>query len=289
MHENNPICQKMEIKDYPISILEELTPTDIEEYLYFLKYYEKDGVEHKNDERGIKRKLSSLRTFYRYFYKKEMIQNDPAIKVDMPKLHDKAIIRLDVDEVTMLLDEVESGESLTERQKTFHEKTKVRDLAMMTLLLGTGIRVSECVALDLDDLNFEENSILVVRKGLKEQFVYFNDEVAQVLKEYVEEERPKYVPFTDEKALFLSTQKRRISVRTIQQMVKKYSKEIVINKNLSPHKMRSTYGTALYNKTGDIRLVADVLGHSDINTTAKYYAATEDERRKQASRVQIYE
>ena len=115
-------------------------------------------------------------------------------------------------------------------------------------------------------MKFEENSILIVRKGLKEQFVYFNDEVAQVLREYIEIERTKYIPFTEEKALFLSTQKQGISVRTIQQMVKKYSKEIVINKSLSPHKMRSTYGTALYNKTGDIRLVADVLGHSDINT-----------------------
>ena len=122
-----------------------------------------------------------------------------------------------------------------------------RKIEQITAILSSrddifcGIRVSECVALDIDDLNFEENSILIVRKGLKEQFVYFNDEVAQVLREYIEIERTKYIPFTEEKALFLSTQKQGISVRTIQQMVKKYSKEIVINKSLSPHKMRSTY------------------------------------------------
>ena len=74
MHENNPICKKMEIPDFPLSVLDQLTPTDIEEYLYFLKYYQKDGVEHYNKERGVKRKLASLRTFYRYFYKKELIK-----------------------------------------------------------------------------------------------------------------------------------------------------------------------------------------------------------------------
>ena len=82
---------------------------DIEEYLSYLKYYEKDGVEHTNDERGLKRKLASLRSFYRYLYKNEMIGQDPAVKVDMPKIHEKTITRLDIDEVANLLDEVESG------------------------------------------------------------------------------------------------------------------------------------------------------------------------------------
>lgn len=108
-----------------------------------------------NDERGLKRKLASLRSFYRYLYKNEMIGQDPAVKVDMPKIHEKTITRLDIDEVANLLDEVESGESLTEKQQKFHEKTKTRDLAMMTLLLGTGIRVSECVGLDMDDVDFK--------------------------------------------------------------------------------------------------------------------------------------
>lgn len=81
---------------------------DIEEYLSYLKYYEKDGVEHTNDERGLKRKLA-FRSFYRYLYKNEMIGQDPAVKVDMPKIHEKTITRLDIDEVANLLDEVESG------------------------------------------------------------------------------------------------------------------------------------------------------------------------------------
>ena len=117
LHETNPIYNKMEIRDFPLSILENLKPMDIEEYLSYLKYYEKDGIEYTNDERGIKRKLASLRTLYRYFYKNELIKEDPAVKVDMPKIHEKNIVRLDVDEVARLLDEVESGESLTDRQR----------------------------------------------------------------------------------------------------------------------------------------------------------------------------
>ena len=152
LHENNPICKKMNITEIPLSILESLKPMDLEEYLYNLKVYEKDGMAHTNEERGIKRKLSSLRSFYKYLYKNEFIQSNPASKVSTPKIHDKNIIRLDADEVANLLDEVESGENLTKKQQMFHDRTKVRDLALLTLMLGTGIRVSECVGLDLDDV-----------------------------------------------------------------------------------------------------------------------------------------
>ena len=185
LHENNPLCSKKDITEIPLSVLGNLAPMDIEEYLSYLKYYEKDGVEHTNDERGLKRKLASLRSFYRYLYKNEMIGQDPAVKVDMPKIHEKTITRLDIDEVANLLDEVESGESLTEKQQKFHEKTKTRDLAMMTLLLGTGIRVSECVGLDMDDVDFKNNGIKIHRKGGAEVVVYFGEEVRSALMEYM--------------------------------------------------------------------------------------------------------
>ena len=121
LHATNPVCAKMDITDFPISILNEITPMDIEEYLSYLKYYEKDGTEHTNDEGGLKRKLSALRSFYHYYYKNGLIEDDPTVKVDMPKIHEKNIIRLDVDEVAKLLDEVESGENLTARQQQYHE------------------------------------------------------------------------------------------------------------------------------------------------------------------------
>ena len=284
IHENNPVYAKMEISQFPITMLDEITPMDIEEYLSYLKYYEKDGEEHTNEERGIKRKLASLRTFYRYFYKNELIQTDPAVKVDMPKIHEKNITRLDIDEVARLLDEVESGESLTERQKKYHEKTKTRDLAMMTLLLGTGIRVSECVGLDMEDVDFKNNGIKIHRKGGAEVIVYFGEEVRNALLEYMVERQKITAEDGSINALFLSLQNKRISVRSVENLVKKYAKLVTSLKHITPHKLRSTYGTSLYRETGDIYLVADVLGHKDVNTTRKHYAALDDDRRRSAAK-----
>lgn len=284
LHEVNPICQRMEIRDFPLSILDQITPMDIEEYLFYLKYYEKDGIEHTNDERGIKRKLASLRSFYRYFYKNELIENDPAVKVDMPKIHEKTIVRLDIDEVSRLLDEVESGENLTSRQQMYHEKTKKRDLAMMTLLLGTGIRVSECVGLDMEDVDFRNNGIKIHRKGGAEVIVYFGEEVRGALLDYMVERQKITAEDGSIHALFLSMQNRRINVRSVENLVKKYSKLVTNLKHITPHKLRSTYGTSLYRETGDIYLVADVLGHKDVNTTRKHYAAIDDDRRHSAAK-----
>lgn len=284
LHDTNPICAKMKIRDIPLSILEELSPLDIEEYLSYLKYYEKDGVEYTNDELGIKRKLASLRTFYRYFYKNELIKEDPAIKVNMPKIHEKAIIRLDIDEVALLLDEVESGENLTERQRKFHEKTKTRDIAIMTLLLGTGIRVSECVGLDLEDVDFKNNGIKIHRKGGAEVIVYFGEEVRKSLIDYAVERQKITAADGSINAFFLSLQNKRITVRAVENLVKKYSKLVTTLKNITPHKLRSTYGTNLYRESGDIYLVANVLGHKDVNTTRKHYAAIDDDARRKAAK-----
>ena len=285
MKSANPSLKKYDIRDYPISLLDQISPSDIEEYLFYLKYYEKDGVVHTNDERGIKRKLASLRTFYNFYFRKEFIDTNPASKVTLPKIHEKNIIRLDTDEVAQLLDEVESGDSLSKNQQRFHEKTKVRDLALMTLLLGTGIRVSECVGLDMDDVDFKNNGIKVHRKGGADVIVYFGDEVRDALLSYWEERSIITPAEGHANALFLSLQRKRISVRSVENLVKKYSRLVTTVKNITPHKLRSTYGTTLYQETGDIYLVADVLGHKDVNTTRKHYAAQEDSRRRAAARV----
>ena len=275
----------MDITDFPISILNEITPMDIEEYLSYLKYYEKDGTEHTNDEGGLKRKLSALRSFYHYYYKNGLIEDDPTVKVDMPKIHEKNIIRLDVDEVAKLLDEVEEGDKLTEKQKLYHERTKVRDLAMMSLLLGTGIRVSECVGLNINDIDLDTCGARVYRKGGKESVIYFSDEVRDVLEDYLDEREMIDAVPGNEDALFLSMQRKRINVRSVEKMVKKYAQLVTPLKKITPHKLRSTYGTSLYRETGDIYLVASVLGHNDVNTTRKHYAAQEEERRRSARNV----
>jgi len=285
IHKNNPIYSKMDVKDFPISLLDELKVGDIEEYLSYLRIYEKDGVAYSNKEKGVKRKLSSLRSMYNFLYRTERINTNPAEMVKTPKLHEKAITRLDIDEVATLLDQVESGEKLTKRQLAFHEQTKTRDLALMTLLLGTGIRVSECVGLNIDDVDPKNDAIKIHRKGGNEAIIYFGEEVATALYAYMDERAGIEAVDSDKNALFLSLQKKRINVRSVENLVKKYSKLVTTVKNITPHKLRSTYGTNLYRETGDIYLVADVLGHKDVNTTKRHYAAVEEDRRRSAANV----
>ena len=252
--ENNPVYKDYTIDQFKVDDLEKLEPVD--------------------------------------YYKHQIISKNPTLLVDMPKLHDKAIIRLDTDEVALLLDFVENcGSQLTGQALTYYNKTRERDLAILTLLLGTGIRVSECVGLDLNDVDFKNNGITVTRKGGNQMVVYFGDEVADALEQYIEGSRKAVTPLSGhENALFLSSQRRRMGVQAVENMVKTYARQVTPNKKITPHKLRSTYGTSLYKETGDIYLVADVLGHKDVNTTKKHYAAIdEDRRRKAASAVRLRE
>ena len=287
----NPELKSKKLRDLPLSLLDEIKLMDLEEYMEYLKCYSTEKREDlMNTERGIMRTVSTVKSFYNYFYRTERIQNNPASLLQLPKIHEKEIIRLDVDEVARFLDEVEDGECLTEKQKAYHAKTKLRDLAMMTLLLGTGLRVSECVGLNINDVDFRNGGLRIHRKGGKEVIVYFGAEVEYALQDYLSE-REHIVPEEgSEEALFLSMQRKRINVRSVEKMVKKYAQLVTPLKKITPHKLRSTYGTNLYRETGDIYLVADVLGHSAVNTTKKHYAALEDERRRSArNKVQLRE
>ena len=284
--ENNPVYKNYTIEQFEVHDLERLEPVDIEEYQEYLKVYKND--EEKcitNTEQGLARKMSALRSFYGYYFKRQIISKNPTLLVEMPKLHEKAIIRLDTDEIAMLLDYVDhGGDNLAGQRKAYFEKTKNRDLAILTLLLGTGIRVSECVGLDLQDIDFKNNGITVTRKGGNQMVVYFGEEVENALKTYLYTTRKQTVALSGhENALFLSTQRKRMGVQAVENMVKKYAREVTPNKKITPHKLRSTYGTALYKETGDIYLVADVLGHKDVNTTKKHYAAIDEDRRRQAA------
>ena len=280
------LCRKKfknkNISEISLADLEALTASDIEMFLSYLNYYKFNGKESTNSERGKARKLASVRTMFKYFYNREKLAKNVTAKVPLPKLHDKEIIRLDIDEIVKLLNASESGDGLTERQKKFHVKTSLRDTAILTLFLGTGIRISELVGLNVEDVNFDDNSFIVTRKGGNRVILYFSDEIASALKKYIEQR------LNDEKTeklkpLFLSAKYSRLCARAIENLVKKYAKIISPLKKISPHKLRSTYGTSLYRETKDIYVVAEVLGHKDVNTTKKHYAAISDDIRRDAS------
>ncbi len=282
-------------EDWTDEDLAYFTARDLNGYADYLMLYYKDAdigetIEQqkvlRNHEHGIMRKLSSLRSYFDYLFKAERIPGNIAELVSLPKLHEKPILHLVSSEVERLLVVAEDGSDLTDRQQKFHDHTRKRDYAILMLFLGTGIRVSECVGIDITDLDFSNNAVLVTRKGGNQVILYYPQEVADALKDYlVDRKQVKTADKSDENALFLSLQRKRISQRAVQLMVKKYcSVAVPLKKRMSPHKLRSTYATRLYHETEDIYLVADALGHSDVNTTRRHYAAMSDERRRQAAK-----
>ncbi len=284
LSENNKISEK----NIDLNIINNLISKDIERFLSYLSFFEKDGKIHINKEKGKARKLSAIRSLFKYLYNSDLINANILSKITTPKIHEKEIIRLEPDEVANLLDEVEFPEKLTNREIKYNILTKERDIAMLTLFLGTGIRISECVGLNIKDINLEDNSFKVTRKGGNEVVLYFSDEVKQALIKYLEIRENIETKEKDDNALFLSLQRKRITPRAVENLVKKYSQVVTPLKKISPHKLRSTYGTSLYRETQDIYIVADVLGHKDVNTTKKHYAAIdEDIRRKASTKVKL--
>lgn len=277
------------VKQFALEDLESITNNDIEMFLAFLSNYTFQGKLHVCNERAKARKLSSVRAMFKYFFNRGMISVDNSAKVATPKLHEKPIIRLDKDEIFNIVDVTESGEGLSPHQRVFHERNKVRDSAIIILFLGTGIRISELVGLNNEDINFNDNSFVVTRKGGNKSILFFDDDVASAISRYMDYKQECDLPVDAKDALFLSSQKRRITVRAVENLVQKYAKIVSPLKKISPHKLRSTYGTALYKATGDIYVVADVLGHKDVNTTRKHYAAiSEDTRRSVVGKVKLH-
>ena len=274
-----------QIKDITLTDIDQINSQTIERYLAYLSYYDKEnGAVLTNGERGKLRKLSSLRAFFKYFFNKDMLKANVASKVKSPKLHEKPIIRLEPQETEELMYFSNTLNGFSNHQKKYNEKFKIRDNAILTLFLTTGIRVSECVGLNVDDFNFSINSFRVTRKGGNQVILYFGEETSKVLQDYLKYRETLNVP-KEEKAMFLSSQNKRMMVRTMEYLVKKYAKAATPLKNITPHKLRSTYGTNLYKETKDIYIVAEVLGHKDVNTTKKHYAAISDDVRKSVAGV----
>ena len=291
VRERNPLAKDTEARDIPLELLEQMTFEDINEFQAYLDHGTRDdGHAYANREAAKARRMSSLRSFFKYECSHNYISHDPTVGAEKIRLRkDKMIERLGTDEVYKLLDVVENSKLSSSKQKTFCEKNKLRDTAILTLLLNTGIRVSELVGLDVRDIDFDEMAIYVVRKGGKTDRVFFNDAVKAALTNYLESERPAFVSSPNEKALFLSGRRQRMQVRSIQKMLEKYGREALpMRHSVSPHKMRKTYGTALYDQTGDIKLVADVLGHESVDTTARHYIDDKTEHKRRAATIKTY-
>ena len=291
LHDERVVFSDKPLRLMTDSDLEKLTRNDIIAYTEYLTYYlknaEDDSVPNKvfvNHELAIKRKLCTIRSLYDYLFKNQRISSNVTELVPLPKIHEKPIIRLNKDEMVRMLEQAQNGDQLSARQQQYQKITAKRDYAILSLFLGTGIRVSECVGMNLDDVDLENNAFIVTRKGGNQVVLYFPPEVAEALAEYMQERSGIETVQGHEDALFLSLQRRRITQRAVQNLVKKYAAVAApLKSKISPHKLRSTYATNLYNETGDIYLVADVLGHTSVDTTRKHYADMTDARRRMAA------
>ena len=264
-----------EIKELPLTLFRILKPDDIVNYLSYLSFYiDENGKERKNGKEAKKRKLSSIREVYKYFCLCDYMQNNPAALVATPVEKQKKEIRvLSYDEKSAILESMLAPTDISKKEQEMNELLKERDLTILLLFLSTGIRLSELVSLDISDINIERSYFHVLGKGGKYKVHYFNDQCKEYLKAYLYHHRDKVNPKADENAFFLSRRGTSISIRSVEYMISKYS-ERALGKDLkiSPHKLRSTYGTDLLRITGDIALVSENLSHSDISTTKRYYA-----------------
>ncbi len=278
LRDSTPSLMDRDIRAVTTDDLAALRGSDIDAYVAHL-------WSTGNHYAGVHRKFCCLNSFFLYLIRKDHLAANPMDKAEKitrnESRHQSRVIRLQPKEIPTLLDTVEGTngsvrtdtyQGLSKRQRSALERNRVRDLAIFTVLLGTGIRVSECVGINISDLDLDNCTLEVDRKGAKRQKIALSDEVIAALADYLEQ-RKSITPADDADvdALFLSERRKRMSVQTVEVLVHKYTTLIGTKEHITPHKLRKTYGTELYNETGDIFLVAQALGHSDVNTTKQYY------------------
>ncbi len=286
LKEKNPLVKDIPLKEIPVEILDQLDQEDILEFLRYLEGYSIDGKQYSNGPAGKKRKLASIRALYKFLTTtKGYINNNPAIKVVTPTVKEKQIRTLDNDERKALFKVIEDEIKTAEKKygqtskEEMNMKTRQapaiakRNKAIIYLFLGSGMRISELVGIDLENINFPNSRINILRKGGGDDHVYLSDTVMDALLDYINTARDTLLPaFEIETALFLSSKHTRITPRSIERMISDYAKKALgANSGITPHKFRSTFGTQYYTETNDIFATASVLGHASIETTKRHY------------------
>ncbi len=275
--------EKITVKD-----IDSLRVTDLMHFKTYLKEYEQESITptgkpikrvYKNSAYGINRKMSAVRGLFIYLYKTEQIKENITDKVDFAKLHQKIKKRLTAQETFDLLDAIMNGEKYYEgRLLSEYNRRKERDIAIFTTYLGTGIRVSELINLNIEDVDFSTNTFIVTRKGGDQQEIYMPHQVKKCIKEYLDNNRN-----ADTGPLFISRTQKRFTVAGIEKLLKGYCQTVGITNpdKARPHALRRTFACQLLEDGVDIKMVADLLGHKNIEVTHKYYAQYDARARRE--------
>lgn len=282
------------VKDIKIDEFNKIKARDINRFLgdYCTRYI----VETKNlrsvmenHNRSLARKKSSIAILFKFLYRDDAIENnivDGINPIKLPKPQPDAIKRLQIDEVSIMLDAVSSGDGLTEKELQYWEKTKYRDKAILVMFTTYGLRLSELQQLNLSSFNYQRNEFTIYRKRGKESIMPLNKSVIQVIDDYIANERnfiKDKIKADDEDALFISLQGNRMTVKSIRKLVKKYTSiplGTTRDKGYSPHKLRATAASSLIEYGFSIYEVQNLLDHDNVTTTQLYSAHKKHAKRE---------
>lgn len=214
-----------------------------------------------NKSSSNQRRLSALKTFFKFLLKRALIEKNPTEIISSPKGEKTLLKAISIDEVITLI------HTITEK-----DVLSLRDRAMVELMYGSGLRVSELVSINISDLDLKERTLKVIGKGKKERIVPLGSYSIESINEYLVRRRELLKVETD--ALFLNKDGGRITTRSVARIIKKYLNRCAINKNVSPHTLRHSFATHLLGSGADIRFIQELLGHSSLSTTQRYASAS---------------
>lgn len=277
-------------EDFTLRHINSVTPSDLIRFKAYLREYETEYTSPsgkkikricKNSAFGINRKLSAVRGLFIYLYKTEQISQNVTDKVDFVKLHHKIKKPLTTQETIKLIDVIYNGEKYFEgRALTEYNNRKMRDRALFTAYLGTGVRVSELINMQISDVDFDTQSFIVTRKGGDEQEIFMPVQVNNALWEYLE---PDSEDARTQGPLFLGRGGKPLTVAAVEKNLKSYCYTVGITHpdKTRPHALRRTFACRLLEDGVDIKMVAELMGHKNIEVTHRYYAQYSKEARRE--------
>jgi len=260
LSQNTIASYKRDLVDY-ISSLEKaeigsLTVVDRTAILHHLQKMKDEG----KSARTLARHISSVRSFHQFLLREKVTEQDPTVHLEMPKLEQKLPSVLSVSEVDKLISMPEPGELQGKR-----------DIAILEMLYGTGMRVSELIGLDVDDVHLSMGFVRVYGKGGKERIIPLGGGALRACSAYLKEARPKFISKSKElNAFFVNMRGNRLTRQGCWKILKGYAVKAGIHKELTPHILRHSFATHLIENGADIRAVQEMLGHADISTTQIY-------------------
>ena len=252
---------------------EKITSIDISRYMSSIRTYDNgNGIKRKSDS-SMAARWSSLNAFYSFLYNNNMIKENIMLKIERPKIKDeKKKPALTTQEIKRMKQKID---------KNPYHKNINRDKLIFSLGVSTGLRVSAISQLNVEDVDLENKKINVIEKGDRYRVIEFGDNLKVLFEEYLKD-RNKYFKDVNSNAMFLSQKKSRIANNAIRNLLAKYA-EGITDKHVSAHTLRRTSANQLYNKTGDIYLVGNHLGHADISTTKRYISVDEEKQKNKVA------